>query len=575
MKLIHSVKNFAKNYIQKIKLATGKRFSIPRADLLETAVSALSHFEKAIFWLLIAILMISTLNIFSKLNNSILIEVEAKGGNFTEGIVGFPRFINPILALSDADRDLVSLIYSGLLKATPDGDIIEDLAESYTVSENGLVYEFTIKENAIFHDGVKVTTDDIVFTINKIIDPTLKSALRANWDGVLVEKIDDRTIRFTLARPYAPFLQNTTIGILPKHIWNNIGPYKINKVKKNSSGIHEMYVLDAFKEYAIKAPLIDKITLRFYQNEDEMISSFNKNVIDSMNSISPEAITKISASRIEKTPLPRIFAVFFNQNTAQIFSNIEVRKALNIAIDKNKIVENVLTGYGTSIDSPLPPESINRPENTNQTEETTNRIEEARSILSRNGWKFDEEVGVWISKDKEPLKFSISTSNVPELKAVSSILEQIWEEVGADVDVKIFEAGNLNQNVIRPRKYEALLFGEVIGRELDLFAFWHSSQRNDPGLNIALYANITSDSLLEKGRIYLDTDLRDETYLKFEEEIKKDVPAIFLYSPDFIYIIPEYIKGISLGSVTTSGDRFLNVHEWYIKTDKVWSIFSK
>jgi len=133
----------------------------------------------------------------------------------------------------------------------------------------------------------------------------------------------------------------------------------------------------------------------------------------------------------------------------------------------------------------------------------------------------------------------------------------------------------LNQNIIRPREYDALLFGEVIGRELDLFAFWHSSQRNDPGLNIALYANITADSLLEEGRSLLDTDLRDKAYLEFEKEVKKDIPAVFLYSPDFIYIIPEHIQGVSLGSVTTSGDRFLNVHKWFIRTDKVWSIFSQ
>ena len=180
-----------------------------------------------------------------------------------------------------------------------------------------------------------------------------------------------------------------------------------------------------------------------------------------------------------------------------------------------------------------------------------------------------------MSKDDEPLRFSISTSNVPELKAVAAILKKTWEEVGAEIDIKIFETGNLNQNIIRPREYDALLFGEVIGRELDLFAFWHSSQRNDPGLNIALYANITADGLLEEGRVLLDKDMRDQIYLEFEKEIKKDIPAIFLYSPDFIYIPSQQVKGISLGSITTSGDRFLNVHNWYIRTNKVWGIFSK
>lgn len=571
-------------------------FTIPHSSSLNQAISSFSQSEKLVFWILVSIFIVSTLSVFSNINDSVLVEIEAHGGSFTEGIVGSPRFINPVLALSDADRDLVSLVYSGLLKALPSGELTPDLAENYSVSDNGLVYEFTIKEDAVFHDGGNVTANDVIFTINKTLDPTLKSSQRANWDGVLIEKIDDRTVRFTLARPYAPFLQNTTLGILPEHIWNNVdseqfpfsekniiptgsGPYRVTEVKKDSSGIPEMYILKSFKKYSLNRPFIDKIILRFYQNEAELISAFNKGSIDSMNSISPESIAHIKPERIERTPLPRIFAVFFNQNTAQIFSNIEVRKALDVAIDKEEIVKTVLAGYGTPIDGPIPPRSNNHIVTKTSPDDAPDiivkRIEEAKDILLRNGWKFDEELSVWVSEDDEPLQFSVSTSNVPELKAVANILKSTWEEVGAKVDVKVFEAGNLNQNIIRPREYDALLFGEVIGRELDLFAFWHSSQRNDPGLNIALYANITADKLLEKGRTLLDINLRDKTYLEFEEEVKKDVPAIFLYSPDFIYILPKYIQGVSLGSVTTSGDRFLNVHRWFIRTDKVWSIFSQ
>lgn len=555
------------------------------------AISSFSPLEKALLWTLIGILSLSALNLLFKANNLVLIEARARGGSLTEGIVGSPRFINPVLALSDADRDLVSLVYSGLMKATPEGDIVEDLAERYNVSPDGLSYEFTIKEAAAFHDGEAVTADDVIFTVNKTLDPTIKSVLRANWDGIKVEKVDDRTVRFVLPRPYAPFLQNTTMGILPEHLWQRIdsgqfpfsetnvspigsGPYKIRTVKKNSDGIPEVYILSSFDDYALGKPYVKKVILRFYQNEAELVRAFKKGSIEALGGISPESAGTLEAKRIERSPLPRIFAVFFNQNTAQIFSNIEVRKALDVAVDKRMIVEQVLAGYGTSIDSPIPPESIDRPNATSSPEEVRG-AEEAKNILSRNGWTFDEGEGIWTSRTKGQLRFSLSTSNTPELKAVANMLKEMWEAVGAKVDVKVFEAGNLNQNVIRPREYDALLFGEVIGRELDLFAFWHSSQRNDPGLNIALYANITADALLEKGRTERDTKLRDETYLGFEREIKKDVPAIFLYSPDFIYILPEHMRGVSLGSITTSRDRYLNIHEWHVRTDKVWGIFSK
>ena len=582
------VKDFLKHLLSIIKA----RFDTPAVLGAKQAISSFSLSEKIVFWTLIGALILSGLSILFKVNDFILVEAKARGGSFTEGIVGSPRFINPVLALSDADRDLVSLIYSGLMKATPEGGIVEDVAESYSVSPDGLAYEFIIRENAVFHDGEPVTAEDVIFTINKILDPAIKSAQRANWDGVKVEKVDERIVRFTLQRPYAPFLQNTVMGILPKHLWQYVdsgqfpfsetnvlpvgsGPYRVLSVKKSPDGIPETYELAPFNAYVLGKPYIKKITLHFFQNEADLIKAYKKGSVKALSSISPESVQTLESVRIERSPLPRIFAVFFNQNTAQIFSNVEVRKALDAAVDKQAIVDRVLAGYGTPIDSPLPPGSINRPYATTSPEEKVYGIEEARNILSRNGWVFDADAGVWTSKTKGQLSFSLSTSNVPELKAVANMLKETWEAVGANVDVKVFEPGNLNQDIIRPREYDALLFGEVIGRELDLFAFWHSSQRNDPGLNIALYANITADTLLERGRTQLDTNLREQAYLDFETEVKRDVPAIFLYSPDFIYILPGNIRGVSLGSVTTARDRFLNVHEWYVRTDKVWSIFAK
>ncbi|MBI2617988.1 hypothetical protein HYW58_00865 [Candidatus Kaiserbacteria bacterium] len=582
------MKDFLKHLISVINA----RLDAPFVVGIKRVLSSLSRFETVVLWTLVGMLILSGLNLLSKANGLILVEAKARGGSFTEGIVGSPRFINPVLALSDADRDLASLVYSGLMKATPEGEVVEDAALNYSISPDGLSYEFTIREDALFHDGEPVTADDVIFTINKTLDPAIKSAQRANWDGVKVEKVDEHTVRFVLQRPYAPFLQNTTMGILPKHLWQGIdsgqfpfsemnvspvgsGPYKVKTVKKDSTGIPEVYILASFNDYALGKPYIKKITLRFYSNETDLMRAFKKGAVDAISGISPESIGTLGAQRIERSPLPRIFGVFFNQNSAQIFSHKEVRAALNAAIDKNMIVDQVLSGYGTSIDSPIPPGSIDRPHATTSPEETRGGVEEARNILGRSGWTFNEEEGVWTSRTKEELRFSLSTSNVPELKAVANMLKEMWEKVGAQVDIKVFEAGNLNQNVIRPREYDALLFGEVIGRELDLFAFWHSSQRNDPGLNIALYANITADALLEKGRTELDAALRETVYLNFEKEIKKDVPAVFLYSPDFIYILPEYVRGVLLTSVTTSKDRFLNVHEWYIRADKVWGIFSK
>jgi peptide/nickel transport system substrate-binding protein len=208
---------------------------------------------------------------------------------------------------------------------------------------------------------------------------------------------------------------------------------------------------------------------------------------------------------------------------------------------------------------------------------STDPVLEARSFLETKGWKWNETEGALArtsGKETIVLAFSLSTANAPDLRATAEFLRSTWERMGAKVEVKIFEQGDLNQNVIRPRKYDALLFGEVVGRELDLFAFWHSSQRNDPGLNIALYANSVADQHLETLRTSTDLTEKRTSYQKFAEELKKDVPAIFLYTPDFMYIFPERIQGLSLGSIGIPSERFLSAHLWHTETDRVWSFFT-
>jgi peptide/nickel transport system substrate-binding protein len=155
------------------------------------------------------------------------------------------------------------------------------------------------------------------------------------------------------------------------------------------------------------------------------------------------------------------------------------------------------------------------------------------------------------------------------------MLQEQWRKIGAQVDIKIFEVGDLNQNIIRPRKYDALLFGEVIGRDLDLYPFWHSSGRVDPGLNIALYTSLRVDKILEDIRKTTDGSQQEILYKKFNTEIESDVPAIFIYSPYFIYIVPNNIHNIHLGQLTTPGERWNGIHTWYIETSNVWKLFAK
>jgi peptide/nickel transport system substrate-binding protein len=272
-----------------------------------------------------------------------------------------------------------------------------------------------------------------------------------------------------------------------------------------------------------------------------------------------------------QTSLPRVFGVFLNQNAAPVLLNKEIREALNQTAPKKMIVDEVLFGFGKVINGPTP-SYIEE-----EAGEPTENIESTKLLLLEAGWK-ENENGILEKKIKNEtvlFSFSISTSDAPELKKTAEILKEAWEKIGASVSIKVFEAGDLSQNIIKSRKYDALLFGEVIGEESDLYSFWHSSERNDPGLNISLYTNITVDKMLEE--IQKETDIQIKKAKKeiVVSEIKKDLPAIFLFSPNLLYVKPPNVKNITLKDVSSPSERFLFISKWFIETDKVWKFFAK
>jgi peptide/nickel transport system substrate-binding protein len=402
-----------KDKIQNLFL---KKFHLPKSTLIDEALRKFSITEKLIFGVFSIFLCTASLVLLWEVNQSFLIEVPSNGGTITEGVIGLPRFINPVLSFSDADRDLTALTYSGLIKATRDGNLIPDLAESYSISEDGLTYTFTLKKNIYFHDKKPITTDDVLFTIQKAQDPSIKSPKRANWEGVVAEKIDERQIKLKLKQPYAPFLENATLGILPKHIWSGIsneefqfsqynvspigsGPFKIKSVEKNSAGIPIYYRLESFDKYIFGKPFIKNIVIRFYQNNSDLISAYENGSIESLANISPAQAKTIKekGGKVVATPLPRIFALFFNQNQAPVLANLEVRQALNVAVNKQLIVNTVLNGEGIPIDSPIPPGLLQKDdeEPINTYADDSIRIDSAKKILESAGWKINPEKGVY------------------------------------------------------------------------------------------------------------------------------------------------------------------------------------
>lgn len=570
-----------------------REIRIKGSEKLLSIIHKLGTTERTIFGFFAIILTMSSIALASYVNNMFLVAIPSHGGEIKEGIIGLPHSINPVLAFTDVDRDLDTLIYSGLMKYE-NGNLVPDIAESYKVSDDGLVYNFKLKRNVRFHDGIPLTAKDVEFTIKKIQDSTIKSPKKPEWANIGIKVINEYEIEFSLKQVYTPFITNTTIGILPEHIWSKIdpnqflfsqtnlepigsGPYKISSIVKNKDGIPTSYKLEAWQRYHGDEPYITNLSIFFFSNEKDALDSYKNGIIESIAGISPKQANAIRAgvpeAKILHFPLPRVFGVFFNQNQAQVFSYPEVRQALNLAINKQYIIERVLYGYGININSPIPQDNYTKSTSTDQSPS----LEKAKDILTKSGWVINKD-GILEKKNGKTittLEFSISTADTPELKETAEIIKSQWEELGAKVNVKIFEYGDLYQNVISTRKYDSLLFGEFIGKDLDLYAFWHSSQRNSPGLNVANYVNSKVDKLLEDARTSFDEKEKDKIYSQFSEIIQRDIPAVFIYSPEFMYVVPDKIQGINLKDITTISDRFYNIEKWYIQTEKVWKVFVK
>jgi len=555
---------------------------------LKKTILSFSIAEKTLFFAAIVIFAFSFLSILINVNNENLTSIPRQGGSLTEGIAGIPRFINPLLAQKDVDRDLTMLIYSGLLRLTEDGDLQNDLAETYEINEDGTIYTVTLKENLTFHDGMPLTSDDVIYTVALAQNGALKSAVQSTWNGVFIEKIDERTVSFTIPERYVPFAHNLTLGILPKHIWENVtiedflfsefntrpigsGPYRISDIQE-SNGVSEEYILNAFDNFALGKPYIDTLNIKLYGDVQEVRDAYTRNQIESAYNINVDE----NDANIHSGTLPRVFGVYLNQSEAPVFARKAIREAFVLAINKNELITEVLGGNAEKLLGAIPaslyPYDII--ESTDEEDESIGVVQESRAAFADLGYTIND-LGLLEDEDGETIVFTLTTASAPQLVAVGEYLIAQWREVGIDAKIEVYDSIDLTQRIIRPRDYEGLLFGQVLPHGLDLYSFWHSSQRNDPGLNIAQYTNIDVDEVLAQLRVERDDAERAQLYAVFNREIANDIPALFLFSPYYQYVYPEK-NTISIPNfIINSSERFSLIHTWYTETDSVWPFIKK
>lgn len=576
---IRKQKHFDHKVISK---ARKQRF--PRLKQLKQLPKMLEPKEKFIIKLLFLIILISgaAFGYFNYFRN--FTTVPKNGGDLIEGLIGSPLHINPILAQSyaDADIDLSSLIFSGLLKYNENLQIVPDLAERYEISEDQKTYTFYLRHGVKWHDGQDLTTSDIVFTIQSIQDPDFKSPLFRSFQGVNAEKVDDYTVKFTLQEPYAAFLNIMTVGIIPRHLWYDIpsnsatlssnnqkpigsGPYKFKSLVKEKSGVIKMYTLERNKDYYATQPYIDKIIFKFYPDYENAIEALTNKDVQSLSYLPKEYLNKFANKRefnIYNINLSQYTAVFFNPQHNELLKNKKVKEALLYAIDKNKILEDVLKNQGQVINGPILPGFLGYNPDIKKYEYLPQKSLE---ILADDGWKLD---GEYLKKDTLELKITLTTVEQTDNITAANLIKDFWNSIGVNVELQIIPKDKIEKDVIMTRNYQALLYGEIIGYDPDLFPFWHSSQKEHPGVNLADYSNRKADQLLEEARLTNDTKTREQKYQEFQNILIEDLPAIFLYSPTYTYPVNKKIKGLNIPMIANPSDRFINIESWYIKTKK-------
>jgi len=505
-----------------------------------------------------------------------------EGGSYVEAIIGQPATINPlILSDNDADRDLVELLFADL----------SELTETHKTNADQTIWNFVLRKNLLWSDGEPLTSDDVIFTIQAIQNSAVRSSLYSSWQGVIAERLGELEVRFTIRNPYVFFFDNTRrLKIVPKHIFGAIpfenlrlsdynlepigsGPYMFQGFKKRKDGFIEEYRLVANPRSVLATPLIKNITLRFFEKKTDALTALATREVQGLGGLTIADLEKIQVShQIFTLKIPQYYALFFNQTISSTLKEKPVREALAYATDKKKLVETIFADQAAVADGPLPGLMADY---ISATPEKDFNLETAKDILETAGWKIPDDSSDGIRAkivNKNPLRlaFEMVVPRVPFLVQTANAVKEDWKKIGIETNLIILDPTEVVRTALKTRNYQILLFGNILNDNPDIFSFWHSSQRFYPGLNLALYENREVDDLLETIRQNPDPIERNRGLVQLQEQIRADQPALFLYTPFYLYAGPKNFGGMTTETIVTPAERFRNAEKWYLKTARIF-----
>lgn len=587
------------------------------------------------------------------------LEQPAVGGRYEEAVVGSPQLINPLFAsLNDVDLDITRLVYSGLMRYDDEQRLVADLAlPDPDISADQKTYTFKLRKDAVWHDGEPFTARDVVYTYEMVQDPQVNSPLRVTFQGIQVEAIDDYTVQFTLAEPFAPFLSSLTLGILPEHIWGNFPPSQLRSVQQNLEPIgtgpfmHDTLVKDPtgfiteyrmtrFVNYYRRPAYIETVVLSFFadyeQGSPSAIEALQQQQVDGLHFV-PSMLRSQAARKhvaLRTLELPQYSALFFNSDRQIALRDDAVREALELAIDKDRIVRESLDNEGRVLNGPILPgfpgyeegddhrqqldvanelldeewgevsaaefrevqrrelvaqrievltaaalDALSASTTTSSSTSTTEQSINTSTIQAQA----EQEADIQLDRELNPaqlkyrqnedgdiLELRLVTADTNEYQQAAQRIAGFWQELGIRTNIEYVHPRDISREALKDRDYDVLLYGIIIGSDPDQYPFWHSSQIEFPGLNLSQYDNETVDELLVEAREATSTQTIATLYREFQTQIQADRPAIFLYTPTYTYAVSTKIQGITGERIFTPADRFASIADWYIRTKSVW-----
>ena len=506
----------------------------------------------------------------------------SKGGVYREAVVGLPRNINPLFSFAnDLDRDLTGMIFQGLVALNDRGEPVPALAESWEISPNQIEYTFKLRSNARWHDGAPVTADDVIFTVGVLQSQEFAQAgqpasiyLSQLWSSVTAEKVDDITVRFRLQQPLASFLSETTIGILPEHLWKDVPvadmPQSMLNLEPVGTGPWRLAGIDAVGArlepnpyWRGAAPLLDGIEFRFYPDYASAFAAFQAGEVDGVSRILPQDLPAAEESdtmSVLSAPLANETLLFFNLTDPNVAFLAEkpVRQALWLALDVPALLETALNGQAIPADGPIMPgtwayAAPPRP---------ATDVARANQLLTEAGWVDSDGDGVRDNGDN-----SLSFTLLGDDPVLLAALADQWKAIGVWAKPQEVSLVSLATDHLSQRNFQAAVTHWQLAGDPDPYPIWHSTQVTN-GQNYTGWSNSRADELMEEGRSTTDQGRRIQLYTEFQRLFADELPALPLYFEVYNYGVSDAVHDVSVGRLNEPWERFRTADSWYKLTDE-------